>query len=290
MGGSGSGKRGRSGRPRAGRAGLSEPDSWHLARVPAGLWTAFDRAPGRLLILDYDGTLAPFHTDRNRATVLRGIRPLLKSLLAEREPVAIVSGRPLASLERLIGDLPLTLFAEHGWERRAPHGSVHRFQLPARAAISLARAIARAEERGLGRHLEIKRASVVLHTRGEPAARARALERTAVAAWKPVASGDGVRVSPISGGVELRASARDKGAAVRSLMRLHPEAQLVVMVGDDRTDEDAFAALPADGWGLRVGAVRRRTRAHGRLASPVEVREFLAAWRSRVRSARAGRA
>jgi trehalose-phosphatase len=272
------------------RAGATLPVSWRLKRVPPGLWKALERAPRRLLILDYDGTLAPFREDRGRATMLPGIRPLLRRMIAGREPVAIVSGRPMASLGRLVGALPVTLFAEHGWERRAAHGGVHRFRLSARAAIAIARAAARAGERGLGPYLEIKRTSVVLHTRALPAHRARALERTAVALWSPIAAAGVVRLGPMSGGVELRASARDKGSAVRSLLRLHPDARLVVMVGDDRTDEDAFAALPRGGYGLRVGSVRRRTRAHGRLASPGEVREFLAEWRRRTRSARAERA
>jgi trehalose-phosphatase len=163
---------------------------------------------------------------------------------------------------------------------------VHRYRLPAAAAIALATAVARAEEHGLDTHLEIKRTAVVLHTRGLPAPTARRLERIATRLWTPIAAANGVRLAPISGGVELRASARDKGAAVRALVRSHPGARVVVMVGDDRTDEDAFAALPRYGFGLRVGHAGHPTRAHGWLASPLEVREFLDAWRRTIRSSR----
>lgn len=260
---------------RATGAGLS----YGLALVPHGLWDALERPVGRLLILDYDGTLAPFRRDRNHATMLHGIRPLLHELARTRgDCVAIVSGRPLATLQPLVGPLPVTLFGEHGWERRGPRGAVHRYRLAAPTAIDLARAVARAEERGLRSHLEVKRTAVVLHTRGLPVARARALENSAVTAWAPIDARGRVRLAPIAGGIELRASARDKGSAVHSLVRHHPDARLVVMVGDDRTDEDAFAALPRRGFGLRVGHAGHPTGADGWLASPVEVREFLTAW------------
>ena len=77
-----------------------------------------------LLALDYDGTLAPFRSERSEARMPGELRELLAALAGcEATRVAIVSGRPIAGLEALIDLDPLPeLFGVHGWERRLPDG------------------------------------------------------------------------------------------------------------------------------------------------------------------------
>jgi len=208
------------------------------------LWRALATPGRRLLMFDYDGTLAPFRVNRANAVLSPAIRRGLRRLAKlPGHTLAIVSGRSLAELTRLLGNLPVTLVGEHGWEEREPRGRVRRSQLAARPAIALARAAARADALGLGRHIERKRTAIVLHVRGMPAARARLVVRRALRAWRPLSKSEGLRLDRIASGIELRAVGHDKGEVVRRLLAARPRPDVAVYLGDDRTDEDAFAAL-----------------------------------------------
>lgn len=255
------------------------------------LWRELAVPGQRLLMFDYDGTLAPFRVNRAHAILAPAMRRALRRLAGlPRHRLAIVSGRSLRELTRLVGTLPVTMVGEHGWEVRAASGRIRRARLPARVAIGLAQAAARADTLGLGDHIELKRTAIVLHVRGMPAARARAEIRRALHAWKPLVRSGGLRLDEIVGGVELRAVGHDKGEVVTRLLASAPRPDLAVYVGDDTTDEDAFAALRFHGVGVRVGVRHRLTRAIGTLASPTAVRAFLDEWWLRARGSRAARA
>jgi len=231
-------------------------------------------------MLDYDGTLAPLTRERAEAlpdpASLSHLRAISR---ASGTRVAIVSGRQLVELDRLLRLRNLTLVGEHGWEERRPGGRRIRHRLPAGAKRALDRAERAGRERGWTPHLERKRAALVLHTRGLPGPQARALEVEALAAWAPLGARGALVLERTRGGIELRAAGRDKGTAARALIARSPAHTLVVFIGDDRTDEDAFAALSPDGIGVRVGGRTRQTRATARLAGIRAVSEFLARWR-----------
>jgi trehalose-phosphatase len=230
-------------------------------------------------MLDYDGTLAPFRMDRAAARP----RPLtlvrLRALSdAPGTTLAIVSGRPLAELARLIGIPGLRMIGEHGWEELGPGRRPIRHPLLAASRAALARAAAAVRGHGWGLRLERKRTGLVLHTRGLPAAAARALQAEARRAWAPETEDGAVMLAPTAGGIELRAPQRTKGTAARSLIAAAPEGTLAVFVGDDHTDEDAFAVVRDSGFGVRVGAGRRASLARARLADCDAVAEFLGRW------------
>lgn len=249
--------------------------------VPPRLWELVSRARRRLLMLDYDGTLAPFRVVRSEARPLpRSMELVRRILTGTRTSVAIVSGRPVNEVERLIGPLPVLLVGEHGWERRLPGGRVVHRRLPAAAVAALDRAERVARDAGWSARLERKRSGVVLHTRGLPAAEARGLERRCARAWRRLARDGAVRVEPIHGGVEMRASGWDKGAVVRALCSRCAPGTLGVFVGDDLTDEDAFAAVREWGFGVRVGGDGRPTSALGHIASCETLPAFLRRWRA----------
>jgi trehalose-phosphatase len=250
-----------------------------LAGVPAELWRAATAAVHRLLILDYDGTLAPLRADRDAAAPLPGVVPLIERIAGDaRTTVAIVTGRPLVDLDRLIAVARAHAVGEHGWERRAPGGPIDRHPLPEGCGPALAAAAGVAASRGWGDLLERKRAALMLHTRGLPAAQARAVADACRAAWAALAARVPLRLRPVDGGLELRAVGRDKGTAVRDLRAACPPGTVAVYIGDDDTDEDGFRALAGGGFGLRVARDDRPTAAQGRLRSCAEVRAFLERW------------
>jgi trehalose 6-phosphate synthase/phosphatase len=75
--------------------------------------------------------------------------------------------------------------------------------------------------------------------------------------------------------IEVRQTAVDKGTVVREVAAQAPPGGLLVAIGDDRTDEDMFAALPPGGVAIRVGA--GDSSAPYRLDSPTAVRALLGA-------------
>lgn len=260
---------------REGQAG-----SPRLRDVPPGLWREVGAAAHRLLILDYDGTLAPFRVVRSEALPVPGARAALRQLArSPRTRLAIVSGRPIAELEELLGPLRAVLVGEHGWETRLEGGAVVRHPVSSEQQEALGRAAIVAATAGWGERLERKRTGVVLHTRGLPPEVEEERVRLCRELWEPECR-HGLRQQRVHGGLELRAAGRDKGSAVLELLQQLPEDARAVYVGDDQTDEDAFRALLNTGFGLRVGADDRPTLAQGRLEDPEAVAEFLAGWRT----------
>jgi len=75
-----------------------------LPRDFAPVWEGLQTASSRILILDYDGTLAPFHAERDKAIPYAGVTPLLDSIIARRTcRVVVVSGRWTGDLLPLLG-------------------------------------------------------------------------------------------------------------------------------------------------------------------------------------------
>lgn len=260
-------------------AGRNMKPSYALEGIPEKLWAMVAIAPHRLLMLDYDGTLAPFHVDRDQARPLPRSLELLQRLAGHRHTsLAIVSGRPVREVERLLGPLAATLVGEHGWEWRAADGTLELPDLGDAAATALAEAERVGREAGWQDVMERKRSAIVLHTRALPAARAVALEERAGAAWGALEVPGVIALDRINGGLELRARGRDKGTVVRTLLGQAPPLTLGVFVGDDVTDEDAFEAVRERGFGVRVGEADRPTKAMGRIASCDDVPGFLERW------------
>lgn len=238
------------------------------------------RAPQRALLLDYDGTLAPFQIVRDEAVPYPGVPKALHTIIAAgRTRVVIISGRAITDLERLLGLDPLPeLWGSHGWERRLPDGTYVPPDLGFWALAGLEAARATVVDQGLAHVLEPKRASLAFHWRGQDAATIATLRAAIGDLWSQIARHYGLELQPFDGGLELRVPGRDKGTAVHTLLDELDAGTALAYLGDDLTDEDAFRAI--DGRGLRV-LVRpdpRPTAADLWLCPPVELLEFLHAW------------
>ena len=242
------------------------------------------RAPQRLLLLDYDGTLAPLRRERDQAVPYPGVAERLAALAATAGTrLAVVSGRPAEEVEGLLGMRPAPeIWGCHGLERLRPGRALERDAVAPATRRALDAAEAWARERGLAPHLERKPASLALHWRGLDAAEIASLTRAAIAAWP---RGDGLAIQPFDGGLELRAAGVDKGRAVAALLAESPPDAAVAFLGDDRTDEDAFAALPPGGLAVLARSRLRPTRAQLWLRPPEELLEFLERWREAERGA-----
>ena len=252
--------------------------------VLANFWPRLRRAARPLLMLDYDGTLAPFRVARDEAVPYPGVRERLRALQSESTTrLVIISGRTVADLLPLLGLEPHPeIWGCHGWERLLPSGECRLGTLPAPAREALERAADWITGAGLEARSERKPVSLTLHWRGLERGKAEALRRGAVAAWTPLAAAAGLELHGFDGGLELRHPGRDKGSAVREILSETPVASAIAYLGDDWTDEDAFRALAGRGLGVLVRGSRRQSAADLWLRPPDELLEFLDSWRKQL--------
>ena len=245
------------------------------ARPPEPFFEMLRAARERLLVLDYDGTLAPFTPRREDATLYPGIAPLLVGIQQQGTRIAFVTGRPAADLAARIPLQGVEIFGAHGQEHLAPCGHLTRAALTPSSQQWLDASAARIKAAGFEHALERKYGTVAIHWRHEqPDGRARLEELARTIACALPAD---VRGLAFDGGYEFRVSGRDKGTAVADLVARHPQA-IMAYLGDDWTDEDAFAALPPAGLGVLVRERLRDTRAHLWLRPPDELHAFLKSW------------
>ena len=234
----------------------------------------------RVLFVDYDGTLAPFHVRPKDAMPYPGVAQVLRELRSRGTRVVLVSGRCLADLRMPLEALHVDeAWGSHGWQRIDAQSNVVEYE-PAYAARGVleAAAASAAALTGHGARIERKTASVAVHWRGLSAVRASTIRSHLEAHWAGQERHD-VHVSGFDGGIEMRARGRDKGDAVREVLaRCSPHAACAYL-GDDLTDEDAFAVLDGRGLGVLVRSAPRVTRAHAWVRPPVGLLTFLHRWR-----------
>jgi trehalose 6-phosphate phosphatase len=201
-----------------------------------GLAALADDPARTAVIVDFDGTLAPIVDDPPAATPLPEAAAALGRLARCFGRVAVVSGRPVAFLRKLLPVDGLALFGQYGVERFEGVG-VTTIPAAARWAESVARAADEAEAELPGLFVERKGGVAVgLHWRQRPD-----LEAAAVDLGRQLAGLHGLRLEPGRQTLELRPPLDvDKGTAVEELA---DGASAAVFIGDDRGDLAAFAAL-----------------------------------------------
>ncbi len=213
------------------------------------------QAPELLVLLDYDGTLVDFTASPRGATPDAALLRLLGGLSRRAgTKVHIVSGRDRESLEEFLGALELGLHAEHGLWSRPARGEAWRARtrLPPPWFAPVRELLEKVVRRTHGALLEEKGGGLAFHYRAtEPLLGQRRVAELRAALSTHELSGsfdllDGARV------LEVRQRGINKGVVVPELLRAHPTASVVVL-GDDRTDEDLFAASPPDAVTVHVG-------------------------------------
>lgn len=240
------------------------------------------RAPARVLMLDYDGTLAPFVEDRHRAVPYPGLRERISALMESGHTrVVVVSGRAVDDLRPLLGIEPAPeIWGTHGWERYRAERGIELAEPGERARQGLDQGRTVAEEIAPAGSVEVKPVSVAVHVRGRSPREARALLGTLEERWGPVAEEVGLELHAFDGGLELRVTGRHKGTAVDGILEEAPAGTVAAYLGDDLTDEDAFRALLRHG-GLPVlvrKELRKETDAALWLEPPGELVGFLSRW------------
>lgn len=243
------------------------------------------------LFLDYDGTLTPIVARPELAVLADDMRAALERVAAQCF-VGIISGRDLADVRAMVqgpdGSTPpdtaapidhLWFAGSHGFDVAAPDGT-RTEQAEARVHLDALAGAADDLERSLrsipGAWVERKRFAVAAHFRQVDDDRVPDVEAAvdhALGAHAGLRKTGGKRILELRPDIEW-----DKGRALWSLFDRAGLARgevLAVFIGDDVTDEDAFAALDDHGIGLVVADEARPTGADYRLENPDDVREFL---------------
>ncbi len=212
-------------------------------------------APRLALLLDYDGTLVPFAATPELAAPGPDLVALLRALASRPgTQVHVVSGRRRETLERWMGALPIGLHAEHGYWSRLPGQEWVAAEVPATDWREQVRAIlCEFADRTPGSLVEEKTAGFAWHFRsadpefGAAQAKELRLHLQTMLANVPVELLPGDMV------LEVRPHGIHKGQVVRTILAEGGEGALFLAMGDDRTDEDLFAALPEGSLAIHVG-------------------------------------
>lgn len=243
-------------------------------------WEKLAASRRRILLLDYDGTLAPFHIDRNKAMPYPRIRESLNSILQLSScRVVIVSGRWTKDL------LPLLrlrqqpeIWGSHGLERLYPDGTSEIVPLEERVIDGLARADTWMKTQELQDFCEQKPGCLALHWRGLPQERVDRLKTQVNRVWSRLGKETGLELNEFDGGLELRAPSCNKGNAVTTILQEENPGAMAAYLGDDHTDEDAFAAIAGKGLGVLVRREKRPSVASVWLKPPEQLLHFLRKW------------
>ncbi|HEX6107589.1 MAG TPA: bifunctional alpha,alpha-trehalose-phosphate synthase (UDP-forming)/trehalose-phosphatase [Gemmatimonadales bacterium] len=229
-----------------------------------------------LALLDYDGTLVPFTPTPELARPDGALIGLLQQLAARPDTeLHVVSGRTREALEQWLGTLPIWLHAEHGfWSRRpaerdwTPAADVGGgWREPVLAILRETTA------RTPGSLIEVKAVALAWHYRladletGARRANELRLHLNQLLSNQPVEILAGNRV------LEIRPHGIHKGRIVPPLPPERLARTAILAIGDDRTDEDLFGALPPEAISVRVGP--GTTRARYRLENVAAVRALL---------------
>jgi alpha,alpha-trehalase len=231
-----------------------------------------------VVFLDYDGTLTPIVDDYRDATLSDEMRSAVAAVAA-RFPTALVSGRDLEDLQKLVGLDGVYYAGSHGFDMAGPGGWHDRPEqaetfLPAldEAEQAVRQAVSGIE----GCAIERKAFSIAVHYRQVADDDVEAVDRAVddvLARHGELRKGRGKKVFELQPDTDWH-----KGRAVEWLLEhldFADDDPLPLYLGDDVTDEDAFRTLYGRGLGIAVGGGARQTSAEYALEDPRDVRRFL---------------
>lgn len=226
-------------------------DSHILENITA----AYNSAASRIVYIDYDGTLIPFSKYPDEAVLGDDARDMISSIAADsRNKTVIISGRDKNFLDRQFKDLNLTLIAEHGLFIKHPHEEWKSMvQLETDWKNKVYPVLSEFVDRCSGSFIEEKNASLVWHFRNVDEdfvnVRIHELKDNLFEILK-----NEPKLQMLEGNkiLEVKSTLYDKGTSALTLLKKR-DYDFILALGDDRTDEDLFAALPQKAFTIKVG-------------------------------------
>jgi trehalose 6-phosphate synthase/phosphatase len=214
--------------------------------------STFNDAHKRLLLLDFDGTLAPIVNDPADARPSDSLKTILEQL-AQTSDVVVISGRNRSFLETIFMDIPVHLVAEHGAFLKKPDQPWERLDLSTDDWVDPVRlTMHQFVDRFPGSFIEDKETAIAWHYRKvetddvEGQAIDLATHLRGVSSSIPLTVIQGNKV------VEVKPAQHSKGTVAMMIVDQKPY-DFIVSIGDDTTDEDMFRQLPNWAYTMKVG-------------------------------------
>ena len=254
----------------------------------------FKRAKHPVVLLDYDGVLAPHINRPADAAPTKALSATLAKLSAlPGLDTAVISGRGEDELVTWLGELPISLVAEHGAVMRAQSQAQTTTKttrkarkqpwelltnVPATWQDDIQPILEKYAANTPGAFVEIKNFSIVWHYRAASAYYAQKHLVALRKILKPIAKSYGLGVYSGNKILEIKPLDVNKGTAAEQLLARYasgtaPSIDFILCIGDDYTDEDMFEALPLTAFTIKVG--RGLTAARYRAAAVIDVHGLL---------------
>lgn len=189
----------------------------------------------RFLILDYDGTLAPFCINRNKAFPYAGVMNIVNDIIeTQTTNVSIVSGRAIQDLIPLLQmDILPDIWGSHGWEHLDLNGEYTIASIQENIQQVIKQVKTRIDALGLTDLCEQKPASLAVHWRGLQVKEINFIKKEVEALWQSITSCNDLEIHSFDGGLELRISGKNKGTSVQSIICNSNKTDKIAYLGDD---------------------------------------------------------
>lgn len=213
---------------------------------------AFRNSRKSLMLLDYDGTLVPFHCEPSEALPGKFLLKLLQDLSKIPDlDLAIISGRHRDFLESIFKDLKATLFGEHGAVFRV-EGQWDALENDDSWQEDIVKIITEAVKSTPGSNIERKESSIVWHYRKANEELAEKRIPHLIKKLTPFCNRNNLTIMKGRKIVEVKPSEYTKGTAIMNFFDCS-NYDFILAAGDDTTDEDLFEALPQSAITIHIG-------------------------------------
>lgn len=227
--------------------------------VAAEIVGPYRRAKRRLLLFDYDGTLAPIRSRPEEAVPSHRLCELLRTLGTDAaNRVVICSGRDSGTLEKWFGGLPVSLAAEHGAfykDRGAWRCNIR----PASWDPKLSALLEHFARKTPRSRIERKQTALAWHYREADSWLGQLRAQQLVNALMPLCARLNLHILQGDKVVEIKSPRFTKGSETLRLLR-QERYDFILALGDDTTDDDMFAALPPRALSIKIGNASEHAR------------------------------
>ncbi len=223
--------------------------------LAADIKKKYKSSKSRLIFLDYDGTLTGFHSDPLQSKPDNELKDIMKQITADKNNhVVVISGRGRETLEKWLGGYDIEIIAEHGvWlkEKGADWRTITKMKGEWKAEIS--KVLDGYVNRTPGSFIEVKDYSLVWHYRKVETGLGEVRTRELTSHLKYITANKNLNVLEGDKVVEIKNSEVNKGRASSFWLEKY-DADFIMALGDDWTDEDTFLAMPDDAVTVKVGS------------------------------------
>jgi len=216
---------------------------------------AYKQSKERLIFLDYDGTLVGFNENPDDSKPDQELIEILERLTKDKNNhIVIISGRGRQFLEEWMKPYSLDIVAEHGvWIKRMGKPFKTFIKINASWKKETMSLLERYVNRTPGSFVEEKDYSLVWHYRKVETGLGEVRTRELTSHLKYMTANENLEVLEGDMIVEIKNSEINKGKAAQKLMEIYLEADFLLALGDDFTDEDTFKAMPEEAYTIKVG-------------------------------------